>query len=236
MDDFGRLFLVRHGQASFGSSNYDQLSPLGVRQAQQLGAYWAARGMVFSRNFVGPRQRHHQTERAVAEMYARAGLTWPTPEPLPEFDEHQGSPVTRYVLDHTVEYGLDLATFSQNGAITEQSYLRAFRYVTRLWATGRLTVAGYESWADFRGRVERGLARVAEAHPRGGQVAVFASSGSVAAGMGGWLGLNDERTLALSWILYNTAYVAFVRSADGYHLLTFNAAPHLVEPDELTTI
>ncbi|MEK9990253.1 MAG: histidine phosphatase family protein, partial [Halieaceae bacterium] len=27
------LYLIRHGQASFGSDNYDQLSPLGQRQA-----------------------------------------------------------------------------------------------------------------------------------------------------------------------------------------------------------
>ena len=27
------LYLIRHGQASFGSDHYDQLSPLGQRQA-----------------------------------------------------------------------------------------------------------------------------------------------------------------------------------------------------------
>ncbi|MCH1491392.1 MAG: histidine phosphatase family protein, partial [Luminiphilus sp.] len=27
------IYLIRHGQASFGSDNYDQLSPVGQRQA-----------------------------------------------------------------------------------------------------------------------------------------------------------------------------------------------------------
>ena len=40
----GQLYLVRHGQASFGADDYDQLSELGRRQAVQLGRYWAQRG------------------------------------------------------------------------------------------------------------------------------------------------------------------------------------------------
>ena len=31
----GTLYLVRHGQASFGAANYDQLSALGQRQSHQ---------------------------------------------------------------------------------------------------------------------------------------------------------------------------------------------------------
>ena len=43
----GTLYLVRHGQASFGADNYDQLSPMGHRQALRLGEFWRERGMVF---------------------------------------------------------------------------------------------------------------------------------------------------------------------------------------------
>jgi broad specificity phosphatase PhoE len=35
------IYLIRHGQASFGSDNYDRLSPLGVRQAQCLAKHLA---------------------------------------------------------------------------------------------------------------------------------------------------------------------------------------------------
>ena len=31
------IYLIRHGQASFGQQNYDQLSNKGERQAQLLG-------------------------------------------------------------------------------------------------------------------------------------------------------------------------------------------------------
>ena len=41
----GVILLVRHGQASFGSADYDVLSPLGERQARCLGAALAKRGV-----------------------------------------------------------------------------------------------------------------------------------------------------------------------------------------------
>ena len=31
------IYLIRHGQASFGSDDYDQLSQLGIRQAEVTG-------------------------------------------------------------------------------------------------------------------------------------------------------------------------------------------------------
>jgi len=41
------IFFVRHGQASFGSDDYDRLSPLGVRQAKILARYLAQTGKIF---------------------------------------------------------------------------------------------------------------------------------------------------------------------------------------------
>ncbi|HCT4576619.1 TPA: histidine phosphatase family protein, partial [Pseudomonas aeruginosa] len=33
----GSIYLIRHGQASFGADDYDVLSPTGIRQAEILG-------------------------------------------------------------------------------------------------------------------------------------------------------------------------------------------------------
>jgi broad specificity phosphatase PhoE len=43
----GNIYLVRHGQASFGAENYDQLSTLGQQQSQRLGEYFAQKGIQF---------------------------------------------------------------------------------------------------------------------------------------------------------------------------------------------
>ena len=43
----GSLYLVRHGQASFGADNYDKLSELGHRQCVRLGEYFRHKGVRF---------------------------------------------------------------------------------------------------------------------------------------------------------------------------------------------
>ncbi|MCP4361471.1 MAG: hypothetical protein GY796_25955, partial [Chloroflexi bacterium] len=72
--------------------------PLGARQAKVLGEHWAALGVRIDRVYVGPKQRHHQTEQAVASIYQARGLFWPVPESLPELDEHQGFEVMQHIL------------------------------------------------------------------------------------------------------------------------------------------
>src|SRR5215472_13421840 len=89
----GRLFLVRHAQASFLSQNYDQLSTLGETQARLLGEYWSKRNVVFDRVCAGPALRHRQTAQFVGEAYRKATRDFPAPVIAEEFDEFQGEAV-----------------------------------------------------------------------------------------------------------------------------------------------
>ena len=57
----GHVFLVRHGQASFGADDYDQLSALGQQQSIRLGEYWRERGMALEAVLIGSLKRHRQT-------------------------------------------------------------------------------------------------------------------------------------------------------------------------------
>jgi broad specificity phosphatase PhoE len=64
----GTLYLVRHGQASFGADDYDQLSPLGRQQAVRLGEYWrGSRARRFDAVLTGTLRRHTQTWTGIAE-------------------------------------------------------------------------------------------------------------------------------------------------------------------------
>ena len=55
------LYLIRHGQASFGQENYDQLSELGEAQATKLGQALSQRLPAFDAVVLGTMQRHKQT-------------------------------------------------------------------------------------------------------------------------------------------------------------------------------
>ena len=94
----GHLTLVRHGQASFGADDYDQLSPLGQRQSIRLGEYWrevqsrastaqAQDILNFDAVLMGSLKRHRQTWEGIAEG-AQLDMTpqvWPG---LNEYDSH----------------------------------------------------------------------------------------------------------------------------------------------------
>ena len=60
-----RLIALRHGQASFGSDDYDQLSPLGAQQCEQAGRWLARHGHDFTRVVRGGHRRHQQSLAAL---------------------------------------------------------------------------------------------------------------------------------------------------------------------------
>src|SRR4051812_45587112 len=83
-----RLALVRHVQASFHADHYDQLSPLGERQACALGEAWVRQGRELTDVYAGPRLRQRQTAEIVADCYERAGFAFPRLVVLEELDEY----------------------------------------------------------------------------------------------------------------------------------------------------
>src|SRR5271155_4617349 len=99
----GILFLVRHAQASFLEQNYDKLSTLGEAQAGLLGEYWARRNIVFDRVCVGPCVRQKDTIKLVSDAYDKAGLKFPEPLVLPEFDEYHAEAVLQRGLPGLLE-------------------------------------------------------------------------------------------------------------------------------------
>ena len=63
----GTLYLVRHGQASFGAQNYDMLSPLGHQQSRRLGEYFNQKGIHFEAALTGTLNRQQQTFAGICE-------------------------------------------------------------------------------------------------------------------------------------------------------------------------
>ena len=63
----GSVHLIRHGQASFGSDDYDQLSPVGMQQSTALGMSWEASGWAPTAAVAGSMTRHAQTAIAAID-------------------------------------------------------------------------------------------------------------------------------------------------------------------------
>jgi broad specificity phosphatase PhoE len=233
----GRLFLVRHAQASFFGATYDQLSPLGLEQARALGDHWARHGVSFDRVYVGPRRRHRQTLEQVAAAYRDVGLPWPEATELPELDEHHGvSVVNRQLGRSDVEgdamHPGEIGEGEREHAVRQ--FFRQYVEVMRDWARGAIVVEGVESWAEFRARALRALDLLC-AEPQA-RVCAITSGGFVSAATGWLLGLDEDRVIDLSLVVRNTSLTEASFSGRRRNLVSFNALPHLVDPKYLTVV
>ena len=214
----GTLYLVRHGQASFGADNYDQLSPLGQRQSERLGRYWAERGLRFDAVLTGTLQRHAQTWQGIAQG---AGLDlqpllWPG---LNEYDSHA---VIRAVLPCKREATL-------GDPHTPEGYRAHFRLLRdglAQWMAGTVSPEGMPDYADFVHGVSSALDHVRREHA-GQKVLMVTSGGPIATAVGHVLGLSPDATIDLNMRIRNSAVTEFVFSPKRHTLLTYNTLPHL---------
>lgn len=227
-----RLTLVRHGQASYGETDYDRLSPLGERQSQLLGSHWAERGVVFGRVFVGPRTRHRQTHDVVAAEYTRRGLAWPAPVECPGLDEYPAFEVMGVALPAILEKEPETRKVleSADPAVVKRTYFQLFRRITTAWVNGEFETPGIESWTAFRARVGAGLTAMAGED----DAVAFTSGGPVAASIGHVLGLSALKTMELSWAVLNGTFSDILVARDRLTLGSFNASPHLDDPELVT--
>ena len=82
------IYLIRHGQASFGAESYDKLSPNGELQAQVLGRYFDNILKEAPYVVAGSMQRHQQTATlALTECFPEADVV--TDNAWNEFNHQQ---------------------------------------------------------------------------------------------------------------------------------------------------
>lgn len=214
-----RLLLVRHGQASLGSDDYDQLSELGVVQAQRLNHSLVQRGRCFAQAWVGPSIRHQQTFEQLSD------LSLQTVEDRHILAEHSALAVLDAELGHRKE---ELLRSGQD------AWFEAFDEVMRQWVSGRLQTPDGESWAETRLRVREFLDRLRHTDLHGDALAVT-SGGFMAMAVGELLGLDDIQIYELSLTIVNTGCVELIWRRDQLRLFAFNVHTHL-RPGEVTHV
>ncbi|MBN1652345.1 MAG: histidine phosphatase family protein [Deltaproteobacteria bacterium] len=235
------LILVRHGQASFGTSNYDKLSEIGVAQSETLGRYWAGRAQRLDAVFSGAQERQRHTLRLVGERYANAGLRFPEPTILEAFNEYDAEAVitalypTLVEKDHRLrqiaEQKLNISDGSTQG---RKAFQKAFEIVLSAWIDGAVQGDLMESYNAFQERVVRGVQKLKSQFPSGKRVAVFTSGGVISAAVGYALDISPHKAMSLQWVIKNSSYTEFIFGADRFTLSGFNHTPHLVD-DSLVT-
>ena len=210
----GSLYLVRHGQASFGAADYDQLSPTGHEQCRRLGAYWRERGQRFDAVFTGTLRRHQQSLAGIAEGFGvdlAATL-------LPGLDEYDSEAVIRAV--HPGPLG------PLRDAETAKQHFRLLRQGLLAWMRGATTPQGMPTHAEFAAGVADALARVLALDVEA-QVLIVSSGGPIATAVSQVLATPPETLVELNLRIRNSAVTEFAFNPKRHHLVSFNTLPHL---------
>lgn len=225
------LMLVRHAQASFFEPDYDRLSALGEMQARGLGEMWGRQGLSFDEVYTGPRLRQHRTAQLAGLAFQDSGHSWPEPQVLDAFDEHDVERLLREGLSPAATRFPDLRPLADayEAAATGTERLRTFQLlfeaVSRLWCRGATDglVAGLESWPAFRDRAERAIRRLIEpGGRRGRRIVVFTSTGPISVALQLALDCRDDTALELGWRLRNASLTEFLFADERFTLDGFN--------------
>lgn len=225
------LLVARHGQASFGSADYDRLSERGHLQARRLGDWLAGHEAPVARVFTGAMRRHRETAEGVAAGYAARGLALPAPEADPDLDEFDHRSVVQAYVRERPDDPIVVATAGATRGQPREVFALLQAAIAR-WAAGG--DGGPESWAAFQARTRRGLARLHDA-TSDGPVLVLSSGGVIAQFAQHALGADDAQAIALNLALRNAALSEFHPIDGRLRLGSYNALPHLADDRGLWT-
>ena len=214
MPGMGSLYLVRHGQASFGAADYDQLSATGHEQCRLLGAYWRERGQRFDAVFTGTLRRHAQSLAGIVEGF---GAELPAVA-LPGLNEYDSEAVVRAIHPAPLAPPRDAEAVKQHFRLLRQGLLA--------WMRGETAPVGMPTHAQFAAGVADALARVL-ALGVGRQVLIVSSGGPIATAVSQVLTTPPETAVELNLRIRNSAVTELAFNPKRHHLVTFNTLPHL---------
>ena len=214
-----KIYLIRHGQASFGAESYDKLSPNGELQAKLLGQYFNQILKEEPYVVAGSMQRHQQTANlALAECFPEAEIQ--TDSAWNEFNHQQvfAQYEPRFNEPHLLKQDVE------NEANPRAYLAKIFEGAIERWTGGDYHHEYDESWPNFKSRVENALQNLsdelAKTKPR--YAVVFTSGGVISVAAGKLLELNANRTFALNWAITNTSMTTLRLVGNEPQLLSLN--------------
>ncbi|MDY6468742.1 histidine phosphatase family protein [Acinetobacter faecalis] len=221
------IYLIRHGQASFGTENYDKLSPNGEMQAKVLGQYLDK--ILKEEPYVvsGSMQRHLQTARISLDEYFPAAdieinNAWNEFNHQQVFEKYDANFSNPEVLKKSFATSGDSHKFLSE----------VFGHAVKRW-TGNEHHDYDESWIEFQNRVGGAFQQLCnelmEQKPR--YAVVYTSGGVISTLIGNLLGLSVEKTFALTWAIANTSITTLRLVGNEPQLLSLNEHQYLKTVD-----
>ena len=218
MPCMGSIYLIRHGQASFGAANYDELSDKGWQQSRVLGEHLKALDIGFDAVVTGTLQRQIHTWDGICE-----GAGWTQHAPLRHagLNEYDSAAVLAAYLPDPLP--------KPDTPELRRMHFQKLREGLIAWTQGELQPQGMPSYVDWVANQQDALAQAVALAPDG-RVAVVSSGGPITSIIGVFTGMPPESSIELNLRIKNTAISELVVTPKRMAVLSFNETPHLQTP------
>ena len=218
------LYLIRHGQASFGSANYDQLSPLGQRQADVSGRFFADTELHFAQAVSGDLSRQRETgERVLARQ--------PRPATLridPRLNEVDNEGQIAGLLPILCERDAAFAERVKAGRSDSKQYQKVIQAVFNAWVSPDCPdLPDTASWPDYVAGVQGALEDAMAQAESGTDTAIFTSGGTIATAVSWVLGVPHDKIYGFYEPVFNCSITRVIFSRGRSSLSTYNEISHL---------
>lgn len=183
------IYIVRHGQASFGAENYDELSPLGCRQSQVLGSYLRDCGIAFDAVYSGDLSRQRKT----AKLAIAAQKNVPAHHIDARFNEINNQQQIELFTPIVAARNPDIQALLEKGLSASKDYQKIIEAVFNYWVSSECQESQTQSWQNYSSAVHSALDDIVKAQGSGKTVGLFASGGTIATIVTYVLGLAGEQ-------------------------------------------
>jgi len=209
------ITLVRHGQASYGAVNYDNLSDLGHSQTLALGKALVAQNICPDVLVAGGMQRHLQT----AQNIASALSIEPEVKTYSAFNEF----AFREVVDSFLASN---PSELPPADAPRSSFYRVLKLAMQAWSRNELEGLS-ETYNGFQARVVNGVQQLQRDFADAKHIMVSTSGGAIAMYLGHVLNLTAEKTVATNLQIYNSSLHRFLVNDETSVLTGFNDVAYL---------
>jgi broad specificity phosphatase PhoE len=227
----GVIYVVRHGQAAFGTDHYDRLTDIGFTQARLLGAYFGRRKLRFDAVFTGTLRRQAETAQSIAQGHPELGAAFQT-EIFPGLDEYKPEAV---MMAFTGSFPAPALEAARRDPVVVRDHFRVLREALLAWAEGRSAPEGMPAWPAFQEGAVAALVQARQRYPDG-NVLIVSSGGPIAAMVAAALNAPPASAVELNLRIRNSSLTEFAATPRRHNLVSFNGLPHLdTEEASLTT-
>ena len=211
------LVIVRHGQASFGSADYDVLSPVGRQQAQVTAGALSSAGLDTARIITGSLRRQRDTAEAIADAY---GLS-PTIDE--RWNEYDADPVLEHHSDSSQR--LERPAGPSATPTSPREFQQVLEQALQAWVLAGADSPTPETWPAFNERVTSALQAAGTAGP--GTTVVVSSGGVIGALAVSLIGVDPVSFPRLNRVTINCGVTRVIVGSAGTTLVSFNEQGHL---------